>query len=477
MSDEALKQRIEMAMPPQLGVLRAAWRRRRELDGEAWRRDEAEFLPAALALQAAPPHPVPRALVGVLSALVMLGLLLSWFGKVDVHVVAPGRVVVAEGTKLVQPVDTSVVRRVLVHDGDRVEAGQLLIELDATEAQADEEGVGRQRDDALAEARLAGELLESLDRGAIVGTRLALATTPGEATQAHGMPETSRRLWARWDEIQGQRAQHRAEQARRESEASTHREAIARVEALLPLARQREQDFDKLASEGFVAAHAGQDRRRERIELERELALATARWAESRQALRAGEQADRAAQAALRRELVDRQAEAQNRHAVLEQQGRKAARREQLTRLLAPVAGTVQQLAVHTEGGVVTPAQTLLVIVPHGAPLTAEVLVQNKDVGDLRLGQDVEVKVEAFPFARHGTVAARLTRLARDAVVDEQRGAVYPATITIEPRSDGPIALAAGMNVEAEIAVGRRRLIAFFLPALEARVDGVFSVK
>ena len=90
----------------------------------------------------------------------------------------------------------------------------------------------------------------------------------------------------------------------------------------------------------------------------------------------------------------------------MQQQGTKTAHREQITRLLAPVAGTVQQLTVRTTGGVVTPAQALLVVVPHNAQVTAEVSIDNKDIGFVRVGQKAAVKLEAFNFTRYGTAAA-----------------------------------------------------------------------
>ena len=165
--------------------------------------------------------------------------------------------------------------------------------------------------------------------------------------------------------------------------------------------------------------------------------------------------------------MSDRQAKANQDIAQLNQQGAKTAQREQLAVLTSPVAGTVQQLAVHSPGGVVTPAQTLMVIVPDGAELTAEVTVDNKDIGFVHEGQDVEVKLETFSFTRYGTVPAKLVRVTSDAVNDEQRGAVFPATLRLERQVidvDGkPIRLAPGMNVTAEVKTGKRRVIDFLL--------------
>lgn len=181
---------------------------------------------------------------------------------------------------------------------------------------------------------------------------------------------------------------------------------LGKLEATVPIARQREQDFETLAAQGFMSGHAKQDRTRERIELERDLATERARLREAQAALHEAEQIRKAYLVETRRTLSERQAQAELKRQQTEQELTKASQREQLATLTAPVAGTVQQLALHTEGGVVTQAQALMVIVPDGASLSAEVTLENKDIGFVSPGQDVAVKLETFPFTRYGTVKA-----------------------------------------------------------------------
>lgn len=214
-------------------------------------------------------------------------------------------------------------------------------------------------------------------------------------------------------------------------------------------------------------------RLRERIELERDLATQRARLSETQAAVRESASGRAAYLADLRRTLHERASQAETRREQATQEQAKVQRRERLTVLTAPVSGTVQQLAVHTAGGVVTEAQTLMVIVPDDAAMTAEVTIDNKDVGFVREGQPVEIKLETFPFTRYGTVAATVTRVAADAVHDEKRGAVYPATLTLATTRimvDGrPVRLAPGMNLAAEVKTGSRRIIEYLLsPVLQA---------
>jgi hemolysin D len=161
----------------------------------------------------------------------------------------------------------------------------------------------------------------------------------------------------------------------------------------------------------------------------------------------------------------------QTRVAQLTQESAKAEQRERLTQLKAPVSGVVQQLAVHTSGGVVTEAQPLMVVVPEEAAVTAEVTLDNKDIGFVSAGQEAEIKLETFTYTRYGTVKAQVKRVTADAVNDEQRGAIFPATLVLAATVidvDGkPVKLSPGMSLTAEIKTGKRRVIEYLLSPVQ----------
>ncbi|MEO6625398.1 MAG: HlyD family type I secretion periplasmic adaptor subunit [Burkholderiaceae bacterium] len=450
-------------------VLGAAWRQRGTLAGPALLADEAAFLPAALSLQHTPPHPAPRRAAFVLMALFGIALLWAWVGQVDIVAVAPGRVIVGERSKLVQPLERSVVKRVLVQDGDHVSRGQALVELDPTSATADTTTVRQQLQAALSERLRAGSLLQSLN-GAPHAPK---AVFPADwATSERDVAQTQ--LALERNDIASRLARLSAEVARREAEIITAREMLGKLEITLPLSQQREDDFKALASQGFVASHAGQDRTRERIELERDLLTQRARLQEQLAALAESENGRAAYLAETRRGLAERMAQATLKHQQAVQELAKASQRERLTILAAPAAGTVQQLAVHTVGGVVTEAQTLMIIVPDSAideSLIVEVALENKDIGFVRAGQEAEIKLETFLFTRYGTLSATVQIVTADAVMDEKRGAIFPARLLLKANRiavDGNLVrLTPGMNVTAEIKTGRRRVLDFLLSPVQ----------
>lgn len=167
----------------------------------------------------------------------------------------------------------------------------------------------------------------------------------------------------------------------------------------------------------------------------------------------------------------DRHAQAVTKRNQLQADRSKADQRERQTQLRAPVSGVIQQLAIHTTGGVVTSAQPLMVVVPDSPTVTAEVSIANQDIGFVNQGQTAEVKLETFSFTKYGTVYAIVENVTADAVTDEKRGSFYPATLTLNQRDmliDGKrVPLSPGMNISAEIKTGKRRIIEFLLSPVQ----------
>jgi hemolysin D len=178
--------------------------------------------------------------------------------------------------------------------------------------------------------------------------------------------------------------------------------------------------------------------------------------------------------AAKNQEYAGALADAETRAHSLSKELAKAQTRSSQQYLTAPIDGVVQQLAVHTVGGVVTPAQQLMVIAPQEGHVEIEAWIENKDIGFVNEAQDAEIKIEAFPFTRYGTIPGRVVSLSKDAVPLEKAGFFYGARVSMEQASilvenNKQVPLTPGMNVSVEIKTGKRRVIEYFLsPLLQA---------
>lgn len=445
-------------------VFHHVWRERANLDPRPRLPHEAQFLPAALELQETPVSPLPRATMWLLMVFAAVALLWAIFGHMDVVAVAHGRIVPNDRTKVIQPIDTATVKAIRVSDGQTVTAGQVLVELDATSAAADT-------------ARIANDLVTARLQVARAKALLA-AIASGKSPVLAGLPEIDpSRLAQEQRVLDGQYGEYLAKLARidadvskREAELRSTQEVVRKLEQTVPIARQRAQDFKDLVEKNFISKHGYLEKEQIRIEQEADLATQRSRIKELAAALQEGRSQRLALVAETKRLALDGLNEAEQKVIAYGQEFIKAESRGRLMTLTAPVDGTVQQLAIHTVGGVVTEAQQLMMIVPKDNPIEVEAYVENKDIGFVNPGQEAVVKVETFPFTKYGTIDAKVTSVSNDAVNDEKRGLIFPARVNLAratiPVENKTVNLSPGMAVTVEVKTAKRRVIEYFLSPL-----------
>lgn len=424
----------------------------------AHRRREAEFLPAAQEIQHFPPSPIGRAVTWVIVLLFAVAIGWATFGKIDVVAVARGKLIPSDHSKIIQPLDAGIVRGIHVRDGQDVRQGQVLIELDPTASGAELERVAKEHSAARVRVARLRALLAGGPFEAPPDADPTLATLQGELLRDQRR-EFESRLEA---------AQLAIEQ--REAAMAATQADVQRLETTVPMLTERAEAFKKLLEGGFVARMQYLEIEEQRVTRVQSLAMQRERLVQDQAALAEAHQQRAALEAELRRTYLTELAEWETRATSLAQELVKASQRMAIQRLASPIAGVIQQMAVHTLGGVVTPAQQLMVIVPHDHPIEVEAWIENKDVGFVSTGQPVEVKIDTFPFTTYGTVPGRILVVSRDAVQVDKVGLVYAARASLDRSAivvDGRATpLLAGMSVSVEIKTGQRRLIEFFLSPL-----------
>lgn len=453
-------------------VFQYTWARRSELDSPPRLAHEAQFLPAALALQETPPSPAPRVTMWALIVFAALALLWAIFGRIDVVASAQGKIIPSDKTKIIQPLETATVHAIHVRDGQFVKAGEVLVELDATTTGADQ---ARLRNDLIV-ARLQVARAEAMLAAISSGKQPSIKLIPG--IEAARVREAEHQLMGQYGEYVAKLSRVDADIARREAEIRSTREMIGKLEQTAPIARQRADDFKRLVDQNFVSRHGYLEKEQVRIEQEGDLATQRSRLGELDAALRETRGEKAAIVAETRRVSLDSLNDGQQKAATFEQELLKADTRNRLMRLTAPVDGTVQQLAIHTQGGVVTPAQALMLIVPKDDPVEVEAFIENKDIGFVKPGQEAEIKIETFQFTRYGTIHGEVISVSHDAIEDEKRGLIYSARVRMERSSmrvDGTdVRLSPGMAVTVEVKTGKRRVIEYFLsPLIQATSESM----
>lgn len=429
---------------------------------------EGTFLPAALEVIERPVSPTGRATAWVL----MLGLIitLAWLvlGKVDIVASAPGKIVPAGSIKIVQSAGTGVIRQIYVHDGDRVTKGQLLIDLDTTLATAELQQASK----ALLSAQLDVARNQAI-ADALAGHGIHFAPPPGTPPE---VAQTQRALVnAQVGEVEASIAGLSAARDSALSEASAAQATRSKLDETIPILDHELEAMQSLDAQGYAPGlRLLELQRQRRSEVgDRDVAIAQQARGQS-EARKMGDQMGQTRQQARRIALADL-AKAQGEATQRLEDVTKATRRAGLQRIYASEDGTVQQLAVHTIGGIVEAARTLMVIVPAAHEIEIEARVLNKDIGFVREGQDAVVKFDAFPFTRYGTVPGRVVSISRDAVPDQKLGPTYVARIRLSRDylaiEGKQVALTSGLSAVADIRTGSRAIITWLLSPLQTTVD------
>ncbi|KLU27806.1 hemolysin D [Caballeronia mineralivorans PML1(12)] len=440
-------------------VFRAAWSIRDRLDTQPRLSHERAFLPANLELVETPVHPAPRWTMRIIVVLAFVILVIAVFGQLDIVAVAKGKLLPDERVKVIQPAITGVVRSILVQDGQRVRTGQLLMELDPTQAAADSDKARSSRIDAALAAERSRTLLDAQSSGR---PPLMAAITGVSIAQQQEAQHFADGLYR---EYQDKLTSSQAELLKREAELETTRQEIARLAATAPLARQQANQYRTLTADKYVAQTDYLDKEQAALEKEHELAAQQSHAHE----LLAGISEQRADIASTTSQFRSTQLDSLDKATQQLEQSRndetKADTRQKLMSLTTPVAGTVQQLAIHTVGGVATAAQSLMEIVPDDA-VEVEANIENKDVGFVKAGQVATVKIEAFPYTRYGYLTGKVVSVSNDAVQDKKLGLTFVAHIRLPTNrilANGQwINLTPGMAVTTEIKTGKRSVAQYF---------------
>jgi hemolysin D len=465
-------------------ILKESWKQQDARQAAAKPQSDHEFLPAALEIMEKPPSPGLRWLLLSLCALFTIALIWSFIGKVDVVATASGKVIPSGNVKIIQPIEIGYVRKIHVKNGQHVEAGQLLVELDPTLAGAD----AAQASQGLLTAEVIvarnAALLDHLQgRGgrfrAPAGTSVEVAATQNNFVRTSIA------------EYEGERASLIQQRAERAAELTGAEAEVSKLRQTLPLIEQQLEARKELTEKGYFSKIRLLEYEQQKVEHIQNIAVQEAGASKARAAMANIDAQLMRLQASFGKNAVTQLAEAQEKTGLSREEVTKSARRAEFQQLRAPVSGTVQQLAISTVGGVVQPAQALMIIVPDDTTVVVEANIMNKDIGFIREGQPVRIKLEAFNFTDYGIIPGVVESISRDAIdmsqpgqqqqrdeqgrAQPQQGLVYATRIrlnqrTIRVRGRDQI-IGPGLAVQAEIKTGERRIIDYLLSPIAQTMD------
>jgi hemolysin D len=442
------------------------------------------FAPGLLAIQERPPAPLPRAVLYAIVVLVALLLAWAFFGRLDVIASADGRLVPRTYLKIVQPADAGIVKEILVHEGQTVSAGQVLLRMDPQDAQADT--------NVLATAlELKSLQLRRID-AELAGR--PLKRSPSDPQELFERVNAQFEDHRRADGDAVGQARQGLRQAQEDLQAGL--DTLEKLRKTNPLLKAQADSYAALGEEGYAAQVVVDEKKRAYVENDQDLRAQESKVASLEAAVEVANEQLREVTSKYRSDLQNEHVDAQGEYAKLQQEMIKQTHKAELLELRAPQAGVVKDLATHTVGTVVSAGTVLLSLVPENEPMMAEVTVRNEDVGFVHPEDAVELKLAAYPFQKYGMLHGEVVRLSPDASdtdSDDPRASDrqqigrngesnfsgpahgYRALIRLDhqtiQRGHLRLGLLAGMQVIAEIKEGRRSILEYLLSPVQKTIQ------
>ncbi|MFG1478590.1 HlyD family type I secretion periplasmic adaptor subunit [Xanthobacter sp. V4C-4] len=449
---------------------------------------DREFLPAALEILDTPPSPVRLAMLVSICALAAIALVWSWIGRVDVVAIATGKIQPTGRVKVVQPVEPGRILSVSAADGRPVRQGEVLVQLDPREAQADVATISTSLTAFNAEAQRRRAALDAVQN----------KRPPAEPDWSPDIPATVREREARvlFGEVSrlnsdiatldAQLAQAKAEEARLETTIAAQQRLLSTQDVRIGM---RTELMERAVGSKAQLLDAQEVRQTQEVNLR----VQEGQLQEVRASMQVLERKRVSLLDGFVADNVQRLADVERRIDDAGERLAKARAALDHMSITAPISGTVTALAVIGPGQVVSMGEEIMRIVPEGSRLELEVYMPNRDIGFVHEGAAVVVKIDSFPFTRYGMLSGKVVRVAHDAVAEpdvqqslaspantprtsglggtqRMQNLVFPVTIALDQQViavDGnDIPLSPGMTAAAEIKTGQRRILEYLFSPL-----------
>ncbi len=443
------------------------------------RRDEREFQAAAIEIIETPPSPLSRVVAFMIMLLFTLALVWAFIGRIDIFATLQGKIVPVGNVKVIEPLITGKVTKIHVTQGQKVKAGDLLIELDPTEKTAERARLEEDLFVSITKSARLKAVIEALrNNKKAADVRISLKEKIPDGIINLQQTLLTRTLVAHEAEL----LSINSEIKQKQTELIHSQKTVEERDQLVKIMSERVAMLKNLEKTGSGSRAAYLERAQVLYEQRADLATERGRLAQLETSIETLKLRKKQKLEEQLQKFTEEFVENERRVAGLRQEVIKATTVEKQSRLYAPVNGRVQQLAVHTKGDVLTTGQQMMIIVPEDTKLEIEAMLLNKDKGFVKEGQTARVKVETFNFTKYGIVPGKVIHVSNNSVssTPQQPGQqtaapvnaplVFPVRIELEKETliiDGKrVRLSPGMSVTTEIKTGNRRIIEFLLSPL-----------
>ena len=426
--------------------------------------DKNRFKPHLVEIEDEPVSPLGRKILWAIILFMVIAVAWLFLGKTDVVVSARSEVVPVGNVKMIQSLGTGVIQKIYVKTGDSVKKGAPLIEIDPTVEKSD-----------LASKEHNAQIL-SLEIQKLKATiedrpfHASADTDPMIATMISGMSESEKAS------IASQQQQIDQQIRQIQNEIRSTQIDIDGERRLLRMGREQEMRMRKVLD--IIAKNDYYRLQKENRQYQNDISVKQERIMELQSKIAELRTQRGSIVKDYKSRLYQSLSQKMRELSALRSEISAVKFREKKQLITAPMDGIVAKLEVNTVGGVVTPAQKLMTLIPKDAPMQVKAIVENKDIGFIKKGMEAVIKIDTFDYQKYGFFKAKVEKISPNAIEDKKLGLVYevyvtPTTKYLEVEGEKRYLLP-GMSATTEIKVGRRRIIEFFVyPLIKYYKEGI----
>ncbi len=432
-----------------------------------------DFLPSALEIIEKPPSPLGKRLIWIMFILIVTAITWSIVGEVDTVAVARGKIIPDGNIKVLQSAETAIITGINVIEGQTVKAGEILIELDDTMVRSDLDTLNAR----LEITRVEKELLLAYQCGEDIDEKADEFSEKGILVSEHFL-ESLKALNAVKNASDTENKEAYALEVNQADQAvSMAVSELSQINTRIQIASTQVERNKILYDQGSISQLEYQKVSDELVMLIKSKATQVESVEYYKDQKDVAKQKVNLFSSSKDIEIYEEIILKDKEFMSLLQELEKAQKRVELTKLKSPVDGLVQGIGNNTLGGVVTAAQPILSIVPKDTPLILEIMVLNRDIGFITEGMEVEIKLDPFSYQKYGSIEGKVLNISPDAIEKEGMGYVYKVHVTFEQTSmtidKREVLITPGMTATAEIKLKKRKIIEFFIPAIDYVKDSV----
>ncbi len=443
--------------------------------------DYHDFKPILAEIEERPVNPLGTYFLWTIISLMVVVLLALFLVKIDVVVSARGKIIPVGDVKVIQPLETGVITKIHIKEGDYVTKGAILLEIDPSVDTADLEGKERN----LNYSRL------SMDRiNAVLNEKSFSPAGKGRASEIVKAQMTH--YQAQKDVYDSTLKEKEKESLENQSALESLKKEIETINQVLSITLEDEKRQKSLVEIGTLADNRYREKMKERMNLERERDAKEGQFKQLETKLSRISDEIKTFKSNFREKLLSDYSSNLHERNTLEAEVSSLKFKQDKRFIIAPVSGYIHLLPVKTIGGIVTTAQPVVGIVPEGTPLEVNAIVMNKDIGYVKEGQACVVKVDTYDFQKYGTIEGKVEAINPYSMEEkenkeksseaENEAGGYPVRVkmlteTLKTKNGDIYKVKPGMSVTAEVNVGKRRVIEFFLFPIIRYLDEGLKVR